>query len=230
GGGDGPGPRGAPPRRARAGGGGGGGARFCSRGGRGAAPRPPAPRAGARRAGGGGAGLLETLARAVHAAHQAGVVHRDLKPANVLLTEDGTPKVADFGLAKRLDVEGQTQSGAIVGTPEYMAPEQAGQNPAVGPAADVYSLGAGLYECLTARPPCGGTTPLAPRLLARPAEPVPPRALQPDVPRDLETICLKCLHKEPGRRFATAEALADDLRRFGEGRPISARPLGRAGR
>jgi WD40 repeat protein/Flp pilus assembly protein TadD len=183
------------------------------------------------------AALIETLTHAVHAAHQHGIVHRDLKPANVLLSFSGRsesgagsasaiPKIADFGLAKRLDVEhGQTQSGSIVGTPSYMAPEQAGgKTKAVGPAADVYALGAILYELLTGRPPFRAATPLDTVLMVLAEEPVPPRRLQPKVPRDLETICLKCLHKEPGKRYAMAEALAEDLRRFLDDRPIVARP------
>jgi WD40 repeat protein/predicted Ser/Thr protein kinase len=173
--------------------------------------------------------LLETLARAVHAAHLCGVVHRDLKPANVLLAEDGTPKITDFGLAKQLDAEsaGQTGSGTILGTPSYMAPEQAeGQAHVVGPAADIYALGAILYEMLTGRPPFKGETVLDTLGQVRSEEPVPPSRLQPKTPRDLDTVCLKCLQKEPRRRYATAQALADDLRAFLEGRPIQARPTG----
>jgi serine/threonine-protein kinase len=176
--------------------------------------------------------LVETLARAMHAAHRAGVVHRDLKPANVLLAADGTPKVSDFGLAKRLDAAaGQTASGAIMGTPSYMAPEQAGgRSKQLGPAADVYALGAILYECLTGRPPFKAATPLDTVLQVLGDEPVPPRRLQPKTPRDLDTVCLKYLQKEPRQRYASALALAEDLRRFHEGRPVVARPTGAAGR
>jgi serine/threonine-protein kinase len=172
--------------------------------------------------------LVEQLARGVAYAHGRGVIHRDLKPANVLLTPDGTPKITDFGLAKRVDADpALTAPGSIVGTPYYMSPEQAsGANP-VGPATDIYSLGAILYEALTGQPPFKATTSFATLDLVRSQEPVPPRRLQPRTPRDLETICLKCLHKDPDRRYPSAETLADDLRRFQAGETIQARPVGR---
>jgi WD40 repeat protein len=178
--------------------------------------------------------LVETVAHAVHAAHQRGIIHRDLKPGNVLLTADGTPKITDFGLAKKIDSDaGQTASGAIVGTPSYMAPEQARRNQtrdrsqeAVGPAADIYALGAILYELLTGRPPFKAATYLETILQVVSQEPAPPRLLQPSAPRDLETICLKCLQMEPRQRYATAEELSQDLRRFRECKPITARPVG----
>jgi serine/threonine protein kinase len=177
------------------------------------------------------AALVERLARAMAVAHQKGVIHRDLKPANVLLTEDGTPKITDFGLAKRLDVAGQTASGAVMGTPSYMAPEQAGgQSGTVGAAADVYALGAILYELLTGRPPFKAATPLDTLLQVISDEPVPVRQLQPKMPRDVATICHHCLHKEPAKRYASAAALAEDLRRFQAGEPIQVRPVGRVER
>jgi tetratricopeptide (TPR) repeat protein/tRNA A-37 threonylcarbamoyl transferase component Bud32 len=177
--------------------------------------------------------LVETLARAIQAAHECNIIHRDLKPANVLLAADGTPKIGDFGLAKLVDtageltvVGGQTQSGAILGTPSYIAPEQAaGQVKKIGPATDVYALGAIFYEVLAGRPPFLAASVLATLEQVRTQEPVPPSRLQLGLPRDLQTICLKCLEKEPARRYASAADLADDLARFREGRPIRARPV-----
>jgi serine/threonine-protein kinase len=174
--------------------------------------------------------LVEMLARAMHAAHQRGIVHRDLKPGNVLLTADGMPKISDFGLAKqtRDQASGEspmTRTGDVLGTPSYMAPEQAaGQTRLVGPATDVYALGVILYEMLTGKTPFGADTAVAAirRLLTE--EPVRPSRIQPYVPRDLETICLTCLEKKPQRRYASAEALADDLRAFLAGDNIRARP------
>lgn len=171
--------------------------------------------------------MVGTLGQALHAAHQEGIVHRDLKPANVLLTADGTPKVTDFGLAKILDDEtGNTASSTVLGTPSYMAPEQAlGRVAELGPLCDVYALGAILYEMLTGRPPFRGETPMETMLLVSSEEPIAPSLLQRNVPRDLETICLKCLEKDKRRRYATAADLAEDLRRFVDGEPIRARPV-----
>ncbi|MFI5455665.1 MAG: serine/threonine-protein kinase [Isosphaerales bacterium] len=207
------------------------------------AESPTSPRGAAR--------FVETLARAMEVAHQRGIVHRDLKPSNILLAKLGSqssvirnreldssslpadhwsrttmPKIADFGLAKRVgDDSSQTQSGAILGTPSYMAPEQAGgKNREVGPAADIYSLGAILYELLVGRPPFKAGNPIDTVRQVVEQEPVPPRQLEPRVPYDLETICLKCLEKDPARRFTSAVELAEDLRgswrvtRFSRGR------------
>ncbi|MCI0465191.1 MAG: protein kinase, partial [Gemmataceae bacterium] len=188
--------------------------------------------------------LIETLARAVHAAHLQGIVHRDLKPSNILLatphdpegsstdgrpkTAYGVPRIADFGLAKQLGQDvALTQSGLVLGTPRYMAPEQClPESKQIGPATDVYALGSILYELLTGRVPFRSAELLQILRQVREDEPVPPRRWQPQLPRDLECICLKCLEKEPRQRYASAEALANDLHRFLDGEPIRARPVG----
>lgn len=178
------------------------------------------------------AALVGLLAGAVQAAHDQGVVHRDLKPANVLLADDpggpfARPKVTDFGLAVSTEASAVTQTAALAGTPCYMAPEQAdARRAAVGPRTDVYALGGILYELLTGRPPFQGATVLETLDLVRHTEPVSPRQLRPNLPRDLDTICLKCLSKDPAGRYESAAALADDLARFHEGKPITARPVG----
>jgi tetratricopeptide (TPR) repeat protein/predicted Ser/Thr protein kinase len=170
--------------------------------------------------------LVLALARAGHFAHSMGVIHRDLKPANILLAKDGTPKITDFGLAKHLDApDSRTRAGDLLGTPSYMAPEQAGgRAKEVGPVTDVYALGGLLYELLTGRPPFKGETATDTLLQVLQDPPVPPSRLRGKMPRDLETICLKCLEKEPRHRYTTAADLADDLERFLDGRSIHARP------
>ncbi len=176
------------------------------------------------------AALIETLASAIHHAHEQRIVHRDLKPANILFAADGTPKITDFGLAKLLEdvadsPRDATRTGETIGTPRYMAPEQAlGRHDLVGPATDTYALGTLLYECLTGQVPFVSSSVVETLQKISADEPVSPRRLQPSIPRDLATICLRCLMKESHRRYPTAAALADDLRRFLDGRPIVARP------
>jgi WD40 repeat protein/tRNA A-37 threonylcarbamoyl transferase component Bud32 len=175
--------------------------------------------------------IVQQLALGVAYAHDQGVIHRDLKPENVLLAEDGTPKITDFGLAKRVESPGMTQSGAILGTPAYMAPEQAaGRTRAIGPHTDVYALGAILYRLLTGRPPFQAASIMDTLWQVVEAEPAAPSQLQAKLPRDLETIVLKCLQKDPARRYASARELAEDLRRFQAGEPIQARRVGTAER
>ena len=177
--------------------------------------------------------LMEALARAMQLAHSRNVVHRDLKPANILLASPGPesgeliPKITDFGLARQLDSDsGETQAGAVMGTPSYMAPEQASGNAhEAGPAADIYALGAILYDCLTGRPPFKGKTVVETLDQVRTQEPTPPSRWQASVPLDLDTICLKCLQKEPESRYASAGQLADDLGRYLRGEAILARPV-----
>jgi serine/threonine protein kinase len=175
--------------------------------------------------------LTEALARAAHYAHENGVVHRDLKPANIIFAADGTPKIADFGLARQSLAGLGTRTGDLLGTPSYMAPEQAaGRSHQSGPAGDVYSLGAVLYESLTGRPPFRGES-LVETIEQVQSQPVtPPRQIVPNVPADLEAICLKCLAKQPAARYFTAGLLADDVRRFLDGRPVLARPARAIGR
>jgi eukaryotic-like serine/threonine-protein kinase len=172
------------------------------------------------------AGLLQSLASAVGYAHERGIVHRDLKPTNVLVAAEGALKIADFGLARFVAGDDLlTKTGEIAGTPRYMAPEQAAGSIEIGPAADIYSLGVILYELLSGRPPIEGQSDIDTLKRVATAEPAPLRQSRPDVPRDLEAICLKCLEKEPRHRYAMAQRLADDLERFLKGAPVVARPV-----
>lgn len=174
------------------------------------------------------ADLTATLSEALQYAHDCHIIHRDLKPSNILMGKGGIPQINDFGLAKRLDDDThQTLSGTVVGTPSYMAPEQAsGSTEANSPAVDVYALGAILYELLTGQPPFKAASVMETLEQLRTKEPVAPRTLRPAIPQDLETICLKCLQKEPNRRYASAQLVAEELRRFCQGESIIARPMG----
>src|SRR5262249_34220145 len=178
------------------------------------------------------AALLAKVADAVHYAHQRGILHRDLKPGNILIDGAGEPHVTDFGLAKRVEGDSSlTLSGEVIGTPAYMAPEQAaGKVSEMTVAADVYSLGTILYELIAGRPPFGGATHIETLHAVVHEEPTSPRALNRAVPRDLETICLKCLEKEPSRRYSNARELAEELRRFVNNEPVQARPIGATGK
>lgn len=177
--------------------------------------------------------MTESLARAMHHAHEMGIVHRDLKPANVLLNSAGVPKITDFGLVKRMEGSedsSQTRTGTIMGTPSYMAPEQGRGEKDIGPLADVYALGSMLYCFLTGRPPFLAATPFDTLMQLLKDEPVAPTRLQPKIPRDLETICLKSIQKDPRKRYESAWELAEDLHRFRNQEPIQARPIGRVER
>lgn len=176
--------------------------------------------------------LLITISETMQFAHDSGIIHRDLKPSNILLDKKQRPLITDFGLAKQVTNQSQiTIAGAVVGTPSYMPPEQAsGKGDQVGPWSDLYSLGAILYECLTGRPPFRAATPFETIRQVLETEPVSPRLVNPGLPRDIETICLKCLQKESSKRYASAQELADELGRFIRGEPIRARPISQAAR
>lgn len=169
--------------------------------------------------------VIKKVADAIHYAHEAGVIHRDIKPGNVLLDREGEPKLVDFGLARMADRDSMTNTGATIGTPSYMAPEQIRSGGEIGPSADVYGLGAILYTCLAGRPPFRGQSTMATLNLVLYAQPTPLRQLQQAVPRDLEIICEKCLAKRPQDRYRSALELSEELQRFLSGRPIAARPV-----
>ena len=172
--------------------------------------------------------LIASVAQAVHEAHRHGILHRDIKPSNILIDTDGRPHVTDFGLAKQLDrPSGQTRSGDIVGTPQYMSPEQAASRKDLTTATDIYSVGAVLYYLLTGRPPFDSRSTMETLLLVLEKDPVPPQKINPRLDRDLETICLTCLNKDPQRRYSSAAALAQDLERYLAGEPIHARRISR---
>ncbi|MCR9116641.1 MAG: protein kinase [bacterium] len=176
--------------------------------------------------------IMRKIAAAIHYAHERGIIHRDLKPQNVLVDQGNQPRVTDFGLAKQIEGNSDlTGTGQILGTPSYMPPEQAGgDGKHLGPTADVYSLGAILYYLLVGRPPFQAANALDTLLQVIEQDPAPPRSMNADIPRDLETICLKCLEKDPDRRYQSAQDLEADLQRFANDEPILARPLGIVGR
>lgn len=174
------------------------------------------------------AAFLKTAATTIQFAHDHGIVHRDIKPANILIDQDGQPRITDFGIAGRIG-ESEDPAGRMIGTPEFMSPEQA-SGQAGGPSTDIYSIGATLYCLLTGRPPFQSHNPLDTAIAVLEADPVPPRKLNPRIPRDLELICMKCLQKTPERRYATAQEVADELERFLEGEPVHVHPVGNVGR
>ena len=174
--------------------------------------------------------IVREVAGAIHYAHEQGVLHRDLKPSNIIVDEEGRSHVTDFGLARRSDTTGKTSTGILAGTPSYMAPELSHGDRSANAACDVYGLGAVLYECITGQPPFQGVTPLDTLLQVRSSDPIRPSRIKRGLPKDLETICLKCLAKSPSDRYSTASDVAEELEAFARGEPIKARPINAAAR